>query len=620
MDEACDEVGSVYRLGAQLATGGQGTLYRLQDTEALCLKVYHQRPNPMQMQRLKLLRAREAALAKVAALPKSIAFAEVGAGSAIGVFLPFVRGHEIHELYGTRARLHHFPNVNFKFLVHVAYNLAVAFEELHRNGVVVGDVSEQNIKVLPDATVRLLDCEGFQIADGDKVFTSDVGTPLWTPPELQGKCLANLQRTTNHDLFGLAQLVFLLFFAGRHPFAGMPRGPKQLSPEAAICEYAFAFAPAEFSMPLSPPPGCPPFDSFPPEIRELFLRAFIEGSQQPNARPTASEWKALLEAFLNNLGPCSKHEGHLFWHKASTCPWCEVMKEVGVDCFPSRREHNREAEDDSHTRLLFKLKPHVFNIEAAPSFEDLAPEPIPSTPSGVLRSLQKTFSHDNWKQAWLRDALERNQEAFKTAEAALRTCLATQHTIIAEYNQEFNRVRALLQPALQALSETIGIRRDVESEFANERRRFEAEEFLQSVSLREPDAAQLGEATRNTLLSYGIETAADLTAEAIGRIPGFGPEAVTGLLDWRKTCEGRFDYDGSKPLPKSLEQEIERRFYERIKKLREESAKCEAQLTEAKKMTEMRLKLAQLKTTEAARQRGQAKVNIDLLEQTLRIG
>src|SRR5271170_7773274 len=105
MDEACDEVGSVYRLGAQLATGGQGALYRLQDTEALCLKVYHQRPNPMQMQRLKLLRAREAALAKVAALPKSIAFAEVGAGSAIGVFLPFVRGHEIHELYGTRARL-----------------------------------------------------------------------------------------------------------------------------------------------------------------------------------------------------------------------------------------------------------------------------------------------------------------------------------------------------------------------------------------------------------------------------------------------------------------------------------------------------------------------------------
>jgi DNA-binding helix-hairpin-helix protein with protein kinase domain len=620
MDDACDEVGTVYRLGAQLASGGQGVLYRLQDTEALCLKVYHQRPNPLQMQRLKLLRSREAALAKVAALPKSIAFGEVGAASAIGVFLPFIRGHEIHELYGTRARLHHFPNVNFKFLVHVAYNLAVAFEELHRQGVVVGDVSEQNIKVLPDATVRLLDCEGFQITDGDKVFTSDVGTPLWTPPELQGKCLANLQRTTNHDLFGLAQLVFLLFFAGRHPFAGMPRGQRQLAPEAAICEYAFAFAPAEFNMPLSPPPGCPSFESFPPDMRELFLRAFIEGSQHPHARPTAGEWKSCLEKFLNDLGPCPKHESHLFWHKAPSCPWCEVMKEVGVDCFPSRRDHSAELEDDTHTKLMTRLKPHVFSIESPPAFEDLTPEPIPSVPTGVLRSLQKTFAHDTWKQAWLCDALRRNQEAFKTADAALRTRLANQHSIIAEYNKEFARVRVLLQPVLQSLSETSGIRREIEIAFANERRQFELEEFLENISLREAGAAQVGEGRRNTLLSYGIETAADLTAEAIGRIPGFGPEAIAKLMDWRKECEGRFEYDASKPLPKSLELEIERRFYERVKKLRDESVKCEAQFIEAKKVTDARLKLAQARTTEAAKQRGQAKVNIDVLEETLRIG
>ncbi len=619
MDDIFDESGAAHRVGAQMASGGQGSIYRLRDTESLCVKLYHERPNGRQMQRIKLLRARESALARVAAMPKSIAFSELGAASAIGVFLPFVRGHEIHELYGTRARLHHFPNVNFKFLVHVAYNLAVAFDELHRNNLVVGDVSEQNIKVLPDATVRLLDCEGFQIVDGQMVFTSDVGTPLWTPPELQGKCLTDLKRTTNHDLFGLAQLVFLLFFAGRHPFAGMPRGEKQLTPEAAICEYAFAFAPEDFHLPLSPPKGCPPFDSYPPEIRDLFLRAFLEGSERPHSRPTAAEWKACLEKFLNNLGPCPKHTSHVFWHKAPTCPWCEVMKETGVDCFPSR-DHANGIGDDSHTRRMARLKPHVFKIESPPAFEDLEPEPIPAAPTGMLRSLQKTFAHENWKQAWLCEALKRNQETLKTAEGELRTAMASQQAIIAEYNIEFNRVRTQMQPALQALSETIGIRREIEAAFANERRQLELAAFLEGIPLRDATAQEMNDSHKNTLLSYGVETAADLTAEAIGKIPGFSPEVVTELLAWRKACEDRFQYDASQPLSKALEEEIERRFYERIKQLRTETAKCEDEFAEAKKTTDARLKLAQARTLEAARHRGQARVNIALLEKTLKQG
>src|SRR5581483_6630576 len=69
MDDIFDESGAAHRVGAQMASGGQGSIYRLRDTESLCVKLYHERPNGRQMQRIKLLRARESALARVAAMP-----------------------------------------------------------------------------------------------------------------------------------------------------------------------------------------------------------------------------------------------------------------------------------------------------------------------------------------------------------------------------------------------------------------------------------------------------------------------------------------------------------------------------------------------------------------------
>lgn len=59
------------------------------------------------------------------------------------------------------------------------------------------------------------------------VFHCDVGVPLWTPPELQGRDFRGLTRTKNHDRFGLAVLMFQLLFMGRHPFAGVPDRPEQ---------------------------------------------------------------------------------------------------------------------------------------------------------------------------------------------------------------------------------------------------------------------------------------------------------------------------------------------------------------------------------------------------------
>jgi DNA-binding helix-hairpin-helix protein with protein kinase domain len=623
MNEVFDETGRMFRLASQLASGGEGVIYRVQQTESLCVKVYHEKPNAQQTAKLKLLRSRADELVKVAALPKSLAFAEEQISTPVGIIIPFVRGYEIHELYGTRARLHHFPKANFKFLVHTAYNLAHVFNDLHRNGFVVGDISEQNIKVLPDATVRLIDCDSFQVSNGETIYTSDMGTPLWTPPELQGKDLTGLQRTPNHDLFGLAQLIFLLCFAGRHPFAGVPKAGRHLSPEAAIGEHAFVFAPEQTGHLLSPPPGCPPFMAIPPGMRELFTQAFLKGSELPDARPSAIEWKDCLEDFLKNLTVCERHKGHVYWKGASSCPWCGVIDDAEVDLFPLRGEHASDTgffvlKDAGYVMRLRDLRPYSFEIQALPVFEDLVPEPLPEPPSGIWNSLQKTVDLASWKKTWLATSLEKNREMLSSAEDLLKGSLTGQQAIIADYNREFSKIRANLLPVLRLLSKPAQVHREIEDGLDGERKHFQLVEFLEYLPLREAVVSGIGLGDKTMLQSYGIETAADITEVALSKIPGLEQSQISHLLSWRKTCETSFVFNPAKPMSELMRQEIERRVQERGESLKQEAAACETKFAETQTLFNARLRLVQSQAVQLAKQRDQAKVNIAFLEEQMR--
>jgi DNA-binding helix-hairpin-helix protein with protein kinase domain len=96
--------------------------------------------------------------------------------------------------------------------------------------------------------------------------------------------------------------------------------PAQLSPEEAIRQYAFAYAPAHKKQLLAPPPGAPAFDALPEQMRILFLRAFSEGSSAPGSRPNAAEWMEALQQLADNLAACPSSQRHVFWKGAAGCP------------------------------------------------------------------------------------------------------------------------------------------------------------------------------------------------------------------------------------------------------------------------------------------------------------
>jgi hypothetical protein len=72
--------------------------------------------------------------------------------------------------------------------------------------------------------------------------------------------------------------------------------------------------------------------------------------------------------------------------------------------------------------------------------------------------------------------------------------------------------------------------------------------YLDRFSIRGANISGIGPAKSATLISFGIETAADVSQSAVLRIPGFG-EVMTGkLVAWRRGLESRFRYD---PAPNS---------------------------------------------------------------------
>src|SRR5512137_1938790 len=144
-------------------------------------KIYARRPDDQtQLKLAAMVQLGTDELASFAAWPQRLLL-DAKTRAVLGFLMPRVDGHrEIHALYGPTARKAAFPDASWSFLVRAARNVAAAFDTVHRHGHVV---------VSRKATVRLIDCDSFQITHLGHTYPCRVGVPLFTPPELQGQRL-----------------------------------------------------------------------------------------------------------------------------------------------------------------------------------------------------------------------------------------------------------------------------------------------------------------------------------------------------------------------------------------------------------------------------------------------
>ena len=231
-----DLAGRLLSLGSELGSGGEGAVYELRDRSDVVVKLYHKSLEAGKASKIvSMAKFSNERLLKLTAWPTEPIRVRSGTGAVVGFTMPRITGHkQAFSLYSPKLRLQEFANASWQFLIRSAANAARAFAVIHEGGHVIGDVNHGNLFVGDRATVRLIDCDSYQITINGSRWFCEVGTPTHQPPELQNiRTYKGFDRTPNHDNFGLAVIIFQMLFMARHPFSGRFLGTGEMPMERA---------------------------------------------------------------------------------------------------------------------------------------------------------------------------------------------------------------------------------------------------------------------------------------------------------------------------------------------------------------------------------------------------
>ncbi|MDF5726954.1 MAG: tetratricopeptide repeat protein [Rhizonema sp. PD38] len=363
---------SSVNLSVSLGRGGEACVYTVPTDTDLVAKIYH-KPNNDQARKLEVMLAHPpenptASLGHISiAWPIELLKAADGSDRTIGFLMPRIRGmRPIIDFYNPRTRRQHCPLFSYKYLLRTARNLAAAFAALHNSGYCVGDVNESNILVSDTALVTVVDTDSFQVRDpaNNVVYRCPVGKPEFTPPELQNKTFSQCDRAIAHDLFGLAVLIFQLLMEGTHPYSGIYQGVGEPPPyEARIANGHFTYS-QKRRVPYVSTPIAPAWEIIHPGLRELFLRCFEEGHNNPLVRPSAQTWLLVLGEAEHSLVTCSKNPQHYYNNHLHSCPWCErTVRLGGRDPFPSPQAVAAREHLQIHSKQLKRHKASTTQLQ-----------------------------------------------------------------------------------------------------------------------------------------------------------------------------------------------------------------------------------------------------------------
>jgi DNA-binding helix-hairpin-helix protein with protein kinase domain len=585
-----------YSLGPALKSGAEGTVHTVNGQPGFVAKVYHRLPDTARVEKLRAMtRLAVPRLSGAAAWPISLLH---DGAKYRGFLMPRVEGQEIHQIFNPRERARKFPRQRWDFLLHVARNCADAFDALHSSNVVMGDVNEANILVRSDGCVRLIDCDSYQISNGSRVFTCDVGVDQWTPPELQGASLAGVVRTANHDLFGLAVLIFKLVFMGRHPYAGVIQQTGDFELEQMIAEFRFAFSPSAQRYGMRPPPHSLLLSKFPESVTRMLEAAFLRGSELFDARPTAERWMGALDVIKRNLAECARRPWHLYTKNlGSRCPWCEIKDQGGPDYFESAStplSHSTPAQTGGlweNIESVNELTLHVPDWESL-QMPVVAPEPMPAGANEIRGAFivgwivitmavlfaPATGGYSLWAAllgigmvsdgkhtaAFQQEAQWRRKLVADT-ESQIRALLQWLAQQRRDYIAEFRRQKTELRAAFDKLRLL-----PQERQAAMEKLRGNAvercrNEYLSRFFIQQGSISGIGSGRVATLVSYGIETAQDIRWNM--GVPGIGAVFESKLIAWRDSVAARFQVPHNPQVPAADIARLDSEFLDRHRKL-----------------------------------------------------
>ncbi|HKQ79796.1 MAG TPA: hypothetical protein VJ810_39245, partial [Blastocatellia bacterium] len=592
----------VIQLGRRIGIGAEGEVYEIQDRLDLVAKIYHEPPSPEKAEKLVVLaRLGNERLFNLSAWPVDV-LRDMPDGPVVGFVMKKIgQAEEVHALHSPKSRLQKFPEASWAFLIYVAANIARAVAVIHEHGLVIGDLNPKNILVTRKATIYLLDVDSFQVSVDGKIYRCDGGFPEYTPPELQGVAFRKVDRTQEHDCFGLAVVIFQLLFMGRHPFSGRFLGQGEMPLERAIRESRFAYGVDAEARKMRQPPGTLALDSMPSWLVKMFRRAFLATD-----RPQAREWTEPLDALANKLKKCVLHSGHYYYQELRKCPWCGIESHARVRLFnfmipgiSSQREHFRldaiwkEIEAVRAPSAPLKLRDNMLPAaEPSEDVEDFVRDRRNrfiislwfSALGGLLISLFINFplalifliavgtaacfigksGHATTMQLFSQLGKLGSDDPFlERLHTRHRESVKAVTQIQQQYDREAGIDRwGVKRDELRNLKETYEKLSQIrEFKLKQLATKDQFDKFLERFKINHPDIDGIGADSIADLLTHGVETAADITEERLGQIPGLNESRSKRLLHWRQELEQKFVFDPGKqvdPQPRiAIEKEVD---------------------------------------------------------------
>lgn len=557
-------------LGKLLGKGAEGAVYEVPGRADAAAKIY---VNPASAERSAKLIAMQSlitpALAQLTAWP--IEVLRSPNGNVCGFLMANLRdSKDIHRLYSPKSRLSEFPSADWRMLVRAALNTAKAFAALHENGFLVGDVNHGGVRVAANATVKLIDCDSFQISHQGRIYLCEVGVQDFTPPELQGHVFRQTVRTANHDNFGLAVLIFQLLLNGRHPFAGRFRGPQDMPIEKAIPQFRYAYGSNTAATGMQPPPYSAPPSAASPQVAALWERAFGSAGVAASGRPSAQEWVRVLSELEKHFARCNVQSSHYYFAGHGSCPWCPIEKAgvalFGIPVGTVARPMGGPFNMDAVWRDILALA-----VPALPALSGL-PQATPSASAQAIGKRREVWRTTAFGMAalivvlglvldsslfliwviiacvigpWVNSRGGVDRSPFLTAE---REAKSKYDDLSRRWNREdgtqsYNSKKAELSALREEWVGLPALRKQRFEQLVANRQRHALRAFLDQHEIERAKIPGIGAGKKAMLESFNIETAADINPHAVMQVPGFGPALTEKLMRWRRGIERNFRFD-----------------------------------------------------------------------------
>lgn len=358
--------GNVYVIDEKkIAGGGEGSIHSIKNNAAQVAKIFKpERRNREREKKLTLMVQTEMSrdLLEQTTWPQDVIYDSTGFA---GYIMPKLKSTDsITAVYSNENGL----GYDYKKRLLTAMNLCIAVQNVHEMGQVCGDLNPQNICINLDENDRenvfhitMVDADSYHFSANGETYRCEVGLAEYIAPEIQKK-LSNGNDlktaplptyTKESDLFALAVHIFTLLMNGSHPFACAK--DMNRAEDSTILQMNNSFKENSVVAPqpidnikdgffpfydkregIRYPIYAPSFESLPEEIRDLFIRTFVEGYNNPKKRVGTQEWiDVLMECGginCSNLIKCKRN--HEYFKHNTSCPFCEIEKRIDEILLP----------------------------------------------------------------------------------------------------------------------------------------------------------------------------------------------------------------------------------------------------------------------------------------------